>query len=52
MIEKFKTVKLSPEQMKKVKGGAECAHFGAFQTCLQSGQTYTFCNQTWCPYEE
>lgn len=42
MIEKFKAVKLSNEQMKKVNGG-ECTNFGAFQTCLQSGQSYALC---------
>lgn len=52
MIEKFKTVKLSTEQMKKVKGGAECAHYGEFQTCMQGGGTYVNCNSIWCPYEE
>lgn len=52
MIEKFKTFKLSAEQMKKVNGGAECKYYGQFLTCIQGGGTPENCNRTWCPPEE
>jgi hypothetical protein len=50
MIEKFKTVKLSTEQMKIIKGGADCQNLGAFHTCLDSGQPYNYCWSGWCPF--